>query len=84
MKRPSTPWFWRNFSMNSIQFYELRFKDKPFIKFKRVWLGSYAGKLSIIIRMKEDTGAQYVYYNLTTSSHRYKKSLGENIEVKFL
>ncbi|CAD8056852.1 unnamed protein product [Paramecium primaurelia] len=31
--------------------------------------------------MKEDKGAQYVYYNLVTSSHKYRKALGDNIEI---
>ncbi|CAD8155054.1 unnamed protein product [Paramecium octaurelia] len=30
--------------------------------------------------MKDDKGAQYVYYNLVTSSHKYRKALGDNIE----
>ncbi|CAD8062846.1 unnamed protein product [Paramecium sonneborni] len=30
--------------------------------------------------MKEDKGAQYVYYNLVTSSHKYRKAFGDNIE----
>ncbi|CAD8151176.1 unnamed protein product [Paramecium octaurelia] len=30
--------------------------------------------------MKEDKSAQYVYYNLVTSTHRYKKIFGEQIE----
>ncbi|CAD8059630.1 unnamed protein product [Paramecium primaurelia] len=80
MRKPQTIQTQMNFLMNSIQFYELRFKDKHFIQFKRVQLGSYAGKLSIIIRMKDDKGAQYVYYNLVTSSHKYRKAFGENIE----
>lgn len=70
--------------MNSIQFYELRFKDKPFIQFKRVWLGIYAGKLSVVIKMKEDKGAQYVFYNLMTSPNKYRRAFGDNIEVLFI
>ncbi|CAD8166104.1 unnamed protein product [Paramecium pentaurelia] len=64
-----------------IHFYELRFKDKSFIQFKKIWIGSYEGKLAIIIRMKEDKSAQYLYYNLVTSTHKYKKVFGEQIEV---
>jgi hypothetical protein len=61
-----------------------RSKDRPFVKFKHFRIGCYQGRLSIIITLKEDKSAQFLYYNLVTMTNKHKRALGEDIKVAML